>query len=75
MYECNGWVSLYQSEVYVNEPCADLTCGAHHRKTSSEDHDRNKSGDMRGRLVLFDITHNPQIYLLGGRATKKLQMF
>lgn len=78
MYECNGWVSLYQMEVYVNEPCADLTCGAHHRKTSAEDHDRNKSVDMRRRLVFFDVTHNPHPkYICEKREPqkKKLEMF
>lgn len=32
----NGWTSLYRTGVYVNEACADLTCGANHRKTRAE---------------------------------------
>lgn len=57
MYECNGWMSLYQMEFYVNE--ADLTCGANYRNTGAGDHDRNKSAYFRRRLVFFDITLNP----------------
>lgn len=64
-------------EVYVNEPCADLTCGANHRNTRAEDHDRNKSAYFRRRLVFFDITLNPHPKYISNKAEplKKLEMF
>lgn len=65
MYEFNGWMSLYQMEVYVNEPCADLTCGANHTNTRAMDHDRNKSARFRRQLVFSNVTTNPhhKIYI------------
>jgi len=79
MYEFNGWMSLYQMEIYVNEPCADPTWGANHRNTSAVDHDRNKSAHFRRRLVLSDVTLNPNPKYIskggGVGGLKKLEMF
>lgn len=63
-------VSLYQMEVYVNDH-VQIWHVVQITKTPepARDHDRNKSGSLRGRLVFCDITLNPDPKYISKKGT------